>query len=102
MTNNTTNDRCNAGTSTVDLLMREYGAADIELERVTDKYLAISRKEAFRRANRGDLPFPAYRAGSAKSPWMVRVTDLAEHLDSARLEFVSRHAVENELERKAG
>ncbi|WP_018871425.1 pyocin activator PrtN family protein [Thioalkalivibrio sp. ALgr3] len=97
----TKDERNDAGVTTVELLMREYGAADIELERVTDKYLAISRKEAFRRANRGDLPFPAYRAGSAKSPWMVRVTDLAAHLDSARLEFVSRHSSE-EPERRAG
>ena len=82
--------------ATVDLLMREYGAADIELERITDKYLGISRREAYRRANRGDLPFPAYRAGSAKSPWMVRITDLAQHLDSARSAFASRRSTEEE------
>lgn len=70
--------------NTVFLLMAEFGQADIPLEILASKYLGMSRKESAMKAMRGELPFPAFRMGSQKSPWMVRVTDLAEYLDSAR------------------
>lgn len=64
--------------------MSEFETADIPLERVAEKYLGLDRREAYSRAKAGTLPFPAYRAGSQKSPWLVRIMDLAEHLDVAR------------------
>lgn len=70
--------------STPFLLMAEYGAADVPLEAVADKYLQLSRRQAYAQARRQALPFPVYRAGSNKSPWMVRITDLATYLDTQR------------------
>lgn len=70
--------------NTTFLLMAEFGGADAPLREVASKYLGISGPEADRRANRQALPFPAYRAGSQKSPWMVRITDLAAFLDAER------------------
>ena len=71
--------------NTVFLLMAEYNATDIPLESVASKYLGIERREAYNRAARQSLPFPAYRpGGTQKSPWVVRITDLAEYLDAAR------------------
>ena len=71
--------------NTVFLLMAEYNSTDIPLESVASKYLGIERREAYNRAARQSLPFPAYRpGGTQKSPWVVRITDLAEYLDTAR------------------
>jgi len=70
--------------NTLFLLMAEYGTGDIPLEPVAAKYLGMDAAKAKREAARTALPFPAYRAGSQKSPWVVRVTDLAEWLDRSR------------------
>lgn len=71
--------------NTVFFLMAEFGTADVQLETVALKYLGLERREALTRAARQSLPFPAYRpGGTQKSPWVVRITDLAEYLDNAR------------------
>ena len=70
--------------NTAFLLLAEYGQTDIPLETVADKYLGLSSTEAKNRAARCALPFPAYRTGSQKSPWLVRITDLAEFIDKTR------------------
>jgi hypothetical protein len=70
--------------NTVFLLMAEFGQADIPLEQVAAKYLGLDAAHAKRQAASQALPFPVYRAGSQKSPWMVRVSDLAEYLDKCR------------------
>lgn len=71
--------------STLFLLMAEFGMADVPLETVAERYLALGRREAFQRATARKLPFPAYRGSSSqKSPWLVRLTDLAEYLDKQR------------------
>lgn len=68
--------------NTTFLLMAEFGQSDIPLETVAVRYLGLDEKAARAKANRGELPFPAFRAGSQKSPWMVRITDLADWLDA--------------------
>lgn len=81
-----------AAPTTVELLMIEYGEADIPLEKVARKYLGIDNPaQARRQAREQRLPFPAFRAGSQKSQWLVRVTDLAEHLDRVRQEAMADH-----------
>jgi hypothetical protein len=70
--------------NTVFLLMAEFGQTDIPLETVADRYLGMDERVARAKAGRGELPFPAFRAGSQKSPWLVRVTDLADWLDRER------------------
>lgn len=73
--------------STMFLLMAEFGQADVPLEVVAERYLGLGRREAFQRATACKLPFPAYRGSSSqKSPWLVRLTDLAAHLDRQREE----------------
>jgi len=70
--------------NTLYILCAEFGTGDIPLEQVAAKYLGIDSKSAKMRAARADLPFPAYRPGSQKSPWLVRASDLAAWLDGER------------------
>ena len=70
--------------NTTFLLMAEYGTTDIPLEVVAEKYLGMAARAAGNKAAKGELPFPAYRPGSQKSPWLVRITDLAAWLDAER------------------
>lgn len=70
--------------NTVYLLLAEYEAADIPLEQVAQKYLGLDPAMAKRQAALQKLPLPCYRAGSQKSPWLVRITDLADFLDKQR------------------
>ena len=70
--------------NTVFLLMAEFGMADIPLEKVATKYLGLDIRQCKRAAAMQQLPLPCYRAGSQKSPWLVRVTDLADYLDKCR------------------
>jgi hypothetical protein len=69
--------------------MAEFGHTDIPLETVAARYLGMDDRVARAKAGRGELPFPAFRAGSQKSPWLVRVTDLAEWLDRERARAIS-------------
>ena len=70
--------------NTAFLLLAEFGQADVPVEIVAERYLALDSRTAKTRAARGDLPFPAYRCGSQKTPWLVRITDLAAWLDEQR------------------
>lgn len=83
--------------NTVFLLLAEFGQADVPVERVAERYLGMDAATAKSRAKRGDLPFPAYRCGSQKTPWLVRITDLAHWIDTqrdrARAEWQQRHGV---------
>lgn len=67
----------------VFLLMGLFGAADVQLQQVVEKYFPhLSEREWKRKAALQQFPFPVYRAErSQKSPWMVGVAELAKHLD---------------------
>lgn len=67
--------------NTTFLLMAEFGQTDLPLETVAERYLGLDKRQAYAKANRDELPFVAFRAGSQKSPWLVRITDLAAWLD---------------------
>lgn len=59
-----------------------YKAAAVELENICEKYLGLSPKVAKQRAALHTLPFPTFRlTDSAKAPIMVKVSDLARHID---------------------
>ena len=75
--------------NTAFLLLAEFGTADVPLEIVAERYLAINPRIAKARAAQGDLPFPVFRCGSQKTPWLVRITDLAAWLDEQRAKAVS-------------
>ena len=70
--------------NTLFLLMAEFGSADIPLDAVATKYLNKSPERARADAARHRLPFPAYRAGSQKSPYLVSAITLAAYLDKVR------------------
>lgn len=78
--------------NTVFLLLAAYNSPQIPLEKVCDLF-GFSPKEAAIRAARQALPIPCFRLGSQKSPWLVNVQDLADHLDkqseAARREWLA-------------
>lgn len=67
--------------NTVFLLMAEFNTGQIPLESVCGKYLSLDKTQAIRKALLQQLPFPVFRAGTQKSPWLVKVEDLAKYLD---------------------
>lgn len=70
--------------NTAFLLLAEFGQADVPVETVCARYLGLNAGQAKRQAACAGLPFPAYRAGTQKSPWLVRITDVAAWLDKER------------------
>ena len=65
-------------------LMAEFGTTQIPLALVSDKYLGMSERQAKDKASLQELPIPAFRIGSQKSPWHVSAADLAQHIDACR------------------
>ncbi|MDA0681404.1 MAG: pyocin activator PrtN family protein [Proteobacteria bacterium] len=65
-------------------LLAEFGESEIPLDRVSEKYFGLSVPKAKRRACLQQLPVPAYRTGSQKSPWLISAIDLAKHIDQQR------------------
>lgn len=64
-------------------LMAEFGTAQIPVEKCAPLF-GLSPKKAEEYACRQQLPVPAFRIGSQKSPWLVDAHKLAEHLDAAK------------------
>lgn len=58
-----------------------YQRLDVPAVQVAQEYLGLSESEAKRRATTGALPWPVWRAGGQKSPWLIRVEDLAAWRD---------------------
>ncbi|HEX3838549.1 MAG TPA: pyocin activator PrtN family protein [Steroidobacteraceae bacterium] len=71
-------------TSTYFALMAEFGAGQVELDRVSEKYFGLAPSAAKSRAAMHQLPVPAFRGASQKSPWLISIADLAVHLDERR------------------
>ncbi|GAB2507347.1 pyocin activator PrtN family protein [Microbulbifer agarilyticus] len=72
--------------NTLFLLMAEFDSADIPLDRCCGKYFGLTWRKAAERARLQQLPVPAYRGGSQKSPWLISAADLAGHIDKCRAE----------------
>lgn len=66
-------------------LLAEFGGSEIPLERICVKFFGLSVPKAKRRACLQQLPIPAYRTGSQKSPWLISAIDLAKLIDRQRL-----------------
>lgn len=66
----------------VFLLMAEFEEADIPVTKVAEKYLGMDDRSWKRLAATQQLPFPVFRAGGQKSPWLVSVNELARYLDA--------------------
>lgn len=64
-------------------LVALYRATAVELDRISEQYLGLSPKVARQRAALNTLPFPTFRLSeSAKAPILVKLKDLADHIDS--------------------
>lgn len=70
-------------TSTIFLLLAEFGTGHIPLDRCSH-YFGMKQEEANRRALRQQLPVPVFRLGSQKSPWLVAADVLAQYIDKQR------------------
>ena len=64
-------------------LIAVYKSPVIPLLEISKKYLNLGPEVAARKAGSNELPFAAFRlTDSVKSPWMVKASDLAAHIDS--------------------
>jgi hypothetical protein len=68
---------------TLFLLLAEFGTGHIPVERCC-QHFGMSAYEAKRAATRQQLPVPAFRLGSQKSPWLVSAEALANYIDERR------------------
>lgn len=75
--------------NTVFLLLAEFGQADVPVEAICSRYLGLDERQAKRQASLASLPFPVYRPGTQKGPWLARITDVAAWLDKERERGVS-------------
>lgn len=72
---------------TIFMLMAQYNAAAVPLEKVAEDYLGLTPGYANKLASAGQLELPVFRTqNSQKSPWLVSIEDLAEFLDKRRRE----------------
>ena len=71
-------------TQTELTLLAIHRAPAVPLADICERYFNIKPKVADRRARLNQLPVPAWRLGTQKSPFMVHVKDLAERIDTAR------------------
>ena len=68
-------------------LMSLHKSPTIPLDEICERYLALSRPEAMRKAARNELPFPVFRlSDSRKAPWVVTCEDLGSYIDQASAE----------------
>lgn len=72
--------------NTAEDLKKEFGRFP-KLADVAKVFLGIEDAVTLSRlAGSGKLPFPAFRVGSEKSPWIVDVKYLAEFIDKKSIE----------------
>jgi len=69
-----------ASSRTLFLLLAEFGTGQVAIGRCCHHF-GLNSEEAKRAAARQALPVPAFRLGSQKSPWLVRLEDLAQYID---------------------
>ncbi|GIU22115.1 pyocin activator PrtN family protein [Shewanella sp. MBTL60-007] len=71
--------------NTTFLLMAQFNKAVIPLEDICKEFLGLETRTALNYAKSGRLPIAAFRtSNSNKAPWVVHVSDLADHLDKQR------------------
>lgn len=79
-------------TTTVDDLKLEFGSRFPLLEDVAKKYLGFEDPSvAKKKAAAGELPFPAFKLGSNKSPWLVDIRHFADYIDRQSIDAMQSH-----------
>ena len=72
---------------TLLLLQMKFRKPAITLEELIPVYLPhLSLEQANKRANKCNLPFPAFKTDGKYSPWCVYLTDIAQWLTTAQQE----------------
>lgn len=73
-------------TQTLWMLMAQFdGRATVRLDEISLDYFALSPNKAAVHAKNCTLPVPAFRMqASQKAPWLVHLSDLAQHIDHCR------------------
>jgi len=70
-------------TPTHEALLATHKAAVLKLIDICEPYLGLTYAVALRKAGSHELPFPTFRPiANQRSPWMVKVEDLANFLDA--------------------
>ena len=67
--------------TTHEVLLARYGSPTVPLVDIAEEFLGLSSRKAQEYANKGQLPLPAFRLGSRKSPYQVHLKDLAKLID---------------------
>lgn len=64
-------------------LLAVYRAPAVSLDAISKEYLNVAPGQARRAASLNQLPFPTFKLSpSQKAPVMVKVSDLAAHIDA--------------------
>ncbi len=73
--------------NTETTLLQQFGAPVVRLEDVCQQYMDLPIKRANERAALNMLGIPTFRlSASRKAPRMIKLTDLAEHIDTTAAE----------------
>ena len=81
-------------TKTEMQLLAVHRSPVVLLSDICERYLGWNAQTARLKAAKHSLPFPAFQPedGNKRSPWMVRVADLAEFLDACAEDGAKRWA----------
>lgn len=64
-------------------LHARFGTPVVPLADISEEFLSLTSKTAIQRARAERLPFPTFQMRkSERSPLMVKLTDLADYIDS--------------------
>lgn len=66
--------------TTIFLVMHEFGSAEIPLEKVCEEHFAMKLEQAKRKAAAHDLPVPFYKK-TGKSGYFCSASDWAQYID---------------------
>lgn len=72
--------------STFFILFFEFGAGHVPVTEFAKKYFNFDEKQANTTAEENGFPFPVFRAGGQKSPWMVDLNHAADYLEKVKEE----------------
>ena len=84
--------------STYATLLVEHRTTVVPLRDIAKPYLGTSVERAQVMANRGELELPVFRLGNQRSPWLVHLYDLAQHIDTHRAGAGSTAIYEEEVQ----
>lgn len=76
---------------TFTMLFARFESPTVRLEEISEEFFGISAKFAGRHAQKGDIPVPTFRLGSAKSGWLIHLEDLANYIDKQRQQAQKDH-----------